>query len=163
MFFLLVPLVSEGELILQKNYLNGTIPASVGLMTSLTMLELNSNDLSGIIPSEIAYLPSLRVLNLEGNRLTGTIPREFHKLKALRSLRLDSNMLSGTIPTSIGLMTALRKYHCYLRTPVHYVLLHFICTFCCREIAPRQQHELNRPTSQRVRRTDQSQRVVPWQ
>jgi hypothetical protein len=38
----------------------GTIPASIGNLTSLTNLELNLNNLAGTIPSTIGRLTNLR-------------------------------------------------------------------------------------------------------
>ena len=70
---------------LSYNELNGTIPAEIGNLTSLTELELSFNLLSGTIPAEIGYLTSLTELELYSNQLSGTIPAEIGYLTSLTS------------------------------------------------------------------------------
>ena len=92
---------------LSYNELNGTIPAEIGNLTSLTELELSFNLLSGTIPAEIGNLTSLTELELYSNQLSGTIPAEIGNLTSLTELELYSNLLSGTIPAEIGYLTSL--------------------------------------------------------
>ena len=100
-------LTSLTELELSFNLLSGTIPAEIGYLTSLTELELYSNQLSGTIPAEIGYLTSLTWLALAANQLSGTIPVELGNLTRLEDLFLGGNQLSGTIPAEIGYLTSL--------------------------------------------------------
>jgi hypothetical protein len=54
--------------------LTGTLPASVGEMTALYMIDFGSNQLSGELPASLFGLSELRLLFLDENRLSGTIP-----------------------------------------------------------------------------------------
>jgi Leucine-rich repeat (LRR) protein len=59
---------------LQGMGLTGTIPPSIGLLTSLTGLYLHFNSLTGHIPKDISNLPLLTDLYLNVNNLSGEIP-----------------------------------------------------------------------------------------
>jgi hypothetical protein len=52
--------------------LKGTIPSSIGKLTSMKYLKLMYNQLSGTIPSILTALTNLDYLALAFNRLTGT-------------------------------------------------------------------------------------------
>ena len=56
------------ELALDGNELT-SVPAEIGQLTSLTVLDLNNNELTSV-PAEIGQLASLTVLHLSGNQLT---------------------------------------------------------------------------------------------
>lgn len=60
---------------LGNNSFTGAIPEWDGL--SLTNLELFDNELSGEIPAFIGNMSSLILLQLHGNNLTGPIPANF--------------------------------------------------------------------------------------
>ena len=84
------------------NALNGTIPAEIGDLTSLTELWLlRNNDLSGPIPAEIGNLTSLTELVLTSNDLSGPIPAEIGNLTSLTGLFLNGNALTGSIPEGV--------------------------------------------------------------
>jgi Leucine-rich repeat (LRR) protein len=86
----------------------GQIPSQIGLLTRLTVLDLDSNELTGTIPTQIGLLRGLLSLNLHDNGLFGTIPQQIGKLTLfLKSLSLSSNNLYGRIPTQIGWLTRL--------------------------------------------------------
>ncbi|PHT34819.1 putative leucine-rich repeat receptor-like protein kinase [Capsicum baccatum] len=78
-----------------SNFLNGSIPISLGNLKNLSVLYLYKNQLSGFIPKEIGYL---RVQNLSHNRLQGHIPLELGNLSVVESLDLSSNHISGAMP-----------------------------------------------------------------
>ena len=59
---------------LELNRLNGTIPESMGRMTSAEYMFLNRNDLSGSVPSILGNLTDLVLLNLDHNDLSGRVP-----------------------------------------------------------------------------------------
>ena len=59
---------------LHDNQLSGSIPESLGQLTSLTFLSLDNNQLTGSIPESLGHLTSLTVLNLYTNQFTGSIP-----------------------------------------------------------------------------------------
>ncbi|GKV38377.1 hypothetical protein SLEP1_g46292 [Rubroshorea leprosula] len=88
-------------------YLEGSIPASIGNLGQLTILDLSSNHLSGQIPSSLANLTQLTSLDLSYNQFSGPIPASIGNLRQLTSLLLYSNNLSGQIPSSLANLTQL--------------------------------------------------------
>ena len=101
-------LVNLTYLNLNHNPMTGSIPSSIGDLTSLNTLYLYSNDLTGAIPSSIGNLINLTKLSLGGNYLTGSIPTEIGSLVNLTDLNLQHNGftegyngLTGAIPNSI--------------------------------------------------------------
>eukprot|EP01127_Copromyxa_protea_P022428 TRINITY_DN802_c0_g3_i3.p1 TRINITY_DN802_c0_g3~~TRINITY_DN802_c0_g3_i3.p1 ORF type:complete len:331 (-),score=45.74 TRINITY_DN802_c0_g3_i3:962-1954(-) len=85
--------------------LSGTIPASIGKMTQLVVLDLSNNKLQGTIPPAILSLPNLEYLNLAGNDLVGTIPPIF--ATNLSTLDLERNKLFGTLPSTLSTLKKL--------------------------------------------------------
>ena len=77
------------------NGLSGNIPAEIGNLSKLLVLNLGINQLHGSIPNDIGKLENLLNLNLSENNLTGEIPKEISNLKNLTGLNLQSNELSG--------------------------------------------------------------------
>ncbi|CAN0548833.1 unnamed protein product, partial [Ectocarpus sp. 8 AP-2014] len=49
----------------------GAIPAQLGALNKLTLLDLSINQLSGEIPALLGQLRNLQVLSLSRNKLTG--------------------------------------------------------------------------------------------
>ena len=96
---------------LSINGLRGQIPADLGRLTHLRELHLGHNDLTGTIPAELGRLNSLELLDLYRNRLTGEIPAELGQLSRLRYLHLFENDLSGKIPAELGQLGSLRELH----------------------------------------------------
>lgn len=97
---------------LSNNALTGAIPASITNLTRLTDLNLSGDDnpnqgLSGSIPSAIGQMVYLEVIELQDNNLTGRIPDSIGNLSSLTYLLLQNNHLSGSIPTTIGNATHL--------------------------------------------------------
>ncbi|TVU07425.1 hypothetical protein EJB05_47480, partial [Eragrostis curvula] len=84
------------------NNISGNIPAEIGNLVNLTLLEMDQNRLSGVIPSSFGNLRNLSVLRLSRNRLSGEIPSTIGNSSQLFKLYLDDNMLSGNIPASLG-------------------------------------------------------------
>jgi hypothetical protein len=89
------------------NNIEGTLPATIGNLKNLKVLELSFNKLTGSIPVEIGYLESLELLALNGNNLSGSIPSSVGDLKYLKELHLSSNGFSGVLPTSLGSLSEL--------------------------------------------------------
>ncbi|MFT4606111.1 MAG: sugar lactone lactonase YvrE, partial [Rhodothermales bacterium] len=92
---------------LSGNNLVGTLPASLGSLTALQVLDLGTNSLSGGIPGALSGATSLRKLNLYENALTGSIPSSLGSIATLTALQLYSNNLSGSIPSDLGSLGAL--------------------------------------------------------
>ena len=99
------------ELWLYDNALSGTLPASLGNLTHLELLELGGNDLSGSILSELGNLTNLRSLGLSSNQLSGPLPTWLGNLTHLEALGLNFNQLSGTLPSSLGNLTKLERLY----------------------------------------------------
>jgi hypothetical protein len=94
---------------LKANMLVGTLPSQLGLITSLSTLQLGTNRLSGRIPSQLGILSSiLSNFDLSSNLLTSTIPSELGQLTAMVSgFTLNSNSLQGSVPSQLGRFSAL--------------------------------------------------------
>ncbi len=84
------------------NNIDGELPASLGNLEHLQVLELSFNKLSGTIPTEIGNLQELKVLAFNGNDLNGEIPSSIGNLTNLTQLHLSSNYLIGELPNSIA-------------------------------------------------------------
>ncbi len=82
--------------------LDGVVPAELGGLSALTLLDLSDNSLGGEIPASLGGLSGLESLDLEYNRLSGGIPVELGVLKRLRQLSLSANRLTGPIPPVLG-------------------------------------------------------------
>ncbi len=84
------------------NNLEGTIPATIGQLEHLQVLELSFNKLSGEIPTELGNLLNLNILAFNGNDITGIIPSSLGNLSNLTQLHLSSNQLTGELPETIA-------------------------------------------------------------
>ena len=91
----------------------GTIPASIGSLTSIELLNFQNNLITGTIPSEIGYLTKLNNLQLGFNELTGTIPSLLGQLTGLTQLKLYWNNLSGTLSSTFGYMTKMQYLYIF--------------------------------------------------
>lgn len=90
------------ELRLGENQLSGTVPAfGDSSPHRLAFLDLSGNKLSGTIPQSLGKLSSLRLLDLSFNNLTGYLPSELSKLTEMKSINLGHNPgLNWSIPTA---------------------------------------------------------------
>ena len=95
-------------MLLSYNQLDGSIPAALGNLTNLELLNLENNALSGSIPDVLWKLTDLEELDLGGNALSGAIPVELGALARLEGLDLSSNRLSGPFPAVLRLPNLLR-------------------------------------------------------
>ena len=102
------------ELHLSGNELSEALPAELGDLTNLQILDLCSNELSGEIPAELGDLTNLQILELYDTGLSGEIPAELGNLTNLQILHLYDNELSGTIPAELGNLTNLQILHLYI-------------------------------------------------
>ena len=90
------------KLVLRDRDLDGTIPAELGKLSSLVVLNLHSNMLSGAIP-DLRSLIGLEELYLANNELSGGIPESLGNMASVRELWLWGNQLQGTIPDLSGM------------------------------------------------------------
>jgi hypothetical protein len=94
---------------ISQNGLGGTIPSSLGSLTALTSLKLHENVFTGTIPGELSNLSQLNIVNFgAGNRMQGTLPDQFFaQMSSLTELRMGGLSLSGSIPSSLCSLTSL--------------------------------------------------------
>jgi hypothetical protein len=76
----------------------GEIPASIGNLSTLRLLNLSRNQLEGKIPASLGQISTLEQLDLANNSFSGKIPQELFNLTMLASLDVSSNRLCGRIP-----------------------------------------------------------------
>ncbi|KEH26029.1 putative protein kinase RLK-Pelle-LRR-XII-1 family [Medicago truncatula] len=87
---------------LHNNYLEGTIPRSIGNCTSLQELYLYNNFFTGSLPMEIGHLNQLQILQMWNNNLSGPIPSKLFNISTLENLFLGQNSFSGMLPSNLG-------------------------------------------------------------
>eukprot|EP00727_Mastigamoeba_balamuthi_P004612 m51a1_g14149 putative polygalacturonase inhibiting protein 1 (1425) ;mRNA; f:22867-31837 len=80
----------------------GTIPETIANLTKLQTLRMNNNRISGTLPNFVAGMMDIQQLDLNTNRISGTIPDSWDYKYHLDTLDLSHNRLSGTIPPSMG-------------------------------------------------------------
>ncbi|MET4576483.1 IPTL-CTERM sorting domain-containing protein [Ottowia thiooxydans] len=93
---------------LNFNNLIGTVPASLGTLSELTVLNLRQSDLSGPIPA-LSGLSKLVTLDLSNNRFSGQIPA-LTGLGSLQSFQVQGGQLTGSTPSLAGL-TSLKVFN----------------------------------------------------
>ncbi|KAM0952522.1 putative protein kinase RLK-Pelle-LRR-XII-1 family [Dioscorea sansibarensis] len=97
---------------LSDNSITGSIPSSLGNLSSLTTLSLANNKLNSTLPKDIGYLlPNLRIIFLNNNRFTGPIPPSLSNASRLEQVQLSSNEFTGRIPESLGSLSSLQCLH----------------------------------------------------
>lgn len=84
------------------NKISGEIPAGIGRLHRLTVLNFADNLISGPIPTSLTNLSSLMHLDLRNNKISGELPRDFGRLGMLSRALLSRNLIGGTIPSSIS-------------------------------------------------------------
>jgi Leucine-rich repeat (LRR) protein len=92
--------------------LTSTIPTELGLLTRLSFLRLGAHDdLTSAIPTELGRLTRLTLLSIAGTSINSTIPTEFGLLRRLATLSLATNQLTSAIPTEIGRLSLLQNLY----------------------------------------------------
>ena len=104
-FFLGVGCNTDGEvrtIYLPRNNLSGTMPTELGLLTSLSLFNVEYNRIEGTIPAEISNLSELVSLRLDYNSLSGSITGDLFKFWTnIESIDASNNLLTGVIPPSL--------------------------------------------------------------
>ena len=78
--------------------LNGSVPALLGQLSTLSFVDVSRNMLSGTLPPQLGNISSLQ-LSVFDNNLTGTVPSAYTSLSFLAASYNPS--LYGTWPTSV--------------------------------------------------------------
>lgn len=94
---------------LPSNNLTGNIPAAIGSLTRLQVLDLRNNVLTGTLTASIGSLSQLSYLDLSRNNFSGAIPASVGSLTQLRSLLLNNNKFNALIPAGLGALTVLER------------------------------------------------------
>jgi Leucine-rich repeat (LRR) protein/membrane protein implicated in regulation of membrane protease activity len=100
--------VNMTQFILDLNFMNGTIPASVGERTDLVYLDMSFNFFNGTLPNSIQNLTKLQLLNVANNSLTGTIPYYLDSMNNLTWLDMGGNAFHGDLPDCLGQLYGLQ-------------------------------------------------------
>ncbi|KAL7170750.1 hypothetical protein ACSBR2_035593 [Camellia fascicularis] len=89
------------DLDISKNFLNGSIPLSIGNLNALTNLAVSNNYLSEEIPDFWNDMPNLYYIDMSNNSLSGTILNSIGSLYFLTFLFLSRNNLLGEVPSAL--------------------------------------------------------------
>jgi hypothetical protein len=81
--------------------LRGSIPADLGLLWNLQILDVSDNSLSGSLPESIGNWLDLQQFWVNDNSLTGTIPETIVNWSKVDIIRLGSNQFTGSVPEGI--------------------------------------------------------------
>ena len=93
--------------------LTGDIPDEIGELTKLEQLNIAENsDLTGSIPASIGNLKELQIFDAHWCQLSGPIPSEIGQLQNLKTLDLSINNLSGSLPEEISGLKQLELFSC---------------------------------------------------
>ena len=90
-----------------KNSIQGTLPDSISKCTELMTIKLGSNQFSGSLSSSIGDVIKLSQIDLSGNQFGGTLPETIGQWTSMQHFNVFSNIFGGTIPTSINNWKAL--------------------------------------------------------
>ncbi|KDO47976.1 hypothetical protein CISIN_1g001738mg [Citrus sinensis] len=91
------------KLSIADNHLTGQLPASIGNLSVLKVINVEENRLSGRIPNTLGQLRNSFYLNIAGNQFSGNVPPSIYNLSSLELLYLRGNRLIGSLPIDIGL------------------------------------------------------------
>jgi hypothetical protein len=91
----------------------------------------------GSIPTTIGAMSSLSIMFIQSVRFNGALPTTIGRLSNLQSLYIETTCLQGTIPTSIGCLTKLTMFgltmslftgmcHDY----IHVTWVYMVCVIC---------------------------------
>lgn len=95
------------SLSLPDKALTGYIPSELGLLDSLTRINLSYNNFSKLIPFRMFNATKLVFLDLSHNSLSGQVPQVIKVLKNLIHLDLSSNSFNGSLPEFLTELSSL--------------------------------------------------------
>jgi hypothetical protein len=82
------------SLLINNNYINGTIPHEFlyGLSPALIELDLADNLLDGTLPSSLGRMSKLERFDIHNNAIFGTLPSEMNRMYPDIKLNLTDNL-----------------------------------------------------------------------
>ena len=83
---------------LDRNRIDGTLPATIGDAETLEVMRLDNNLLSGSLPSTVGKLRNVLQFDFHQNKLGGTIPKQLSGMASALQIYLQQNQLEGQIP-----------------------------------------------------------------
>jgi len=98
---------------LTHNNLTGELPASIGNLVNLRVLNLHNNTLKGHLPTTIGNLHTLKILNISLNTLQGNIPEEISNIQSLEYLYIFANDFTGTLAPTISELPTIKNIQMY--------------------------------------------------
>ncbi|KAF8034779.1 hypothetical protein BT93_C0944 [Corymbia citriodora subsp. variegata] len=87
----------------------GELPASIGNLRSLKILDLFFCNFTGSLPMSIGNLPLLSHLRIDGNNFSGSIPASFANLSNLENLNVGMNPFATQSTFSLSWVWKLKK------------------------------------------------------
>ena len=96
------------EINMARLSLNGSLPTELGLLSSVTKIDLGENQVIGKIPDDLYHLTDLQFLYMESNQLTGSLSQLIDNTRALEVISLGNNQLSGPLPSKLKSKTEIR-------------------------------------------------------
>ena len=102
-------LTSLKKLIIGNNRIAGVVPASVFELPFIEIIDFFANEMIGPLPASMGHAENLEILSMAGNNIGGSIPPSIGMLKKLKDLFIDNNRLTGNLPPELGNASALRR------------------------------------------------------
>ena len=96
------------EINMARLSLNGSLPTEIGLLSSVTKLDIGENQVMGSIPDDLYRLTNLQFLYMESNQMTGTLSELIDTTRALEAISLGNNQFSGPLPLNLKSKTEIR-------------------------------------------------------
>ncbi|KAJ1386676.1 Leucine-rich repeat domain superfamily [Sesbania bispinosa] len=82
-----------------QNSLSGTLPLTLGSLTSLLKLDVSHNCLEGSLLKEFAHLKNLTLMDLRNNKFSGGLTLSLQEMYSLEEMVLSNNAIGGNIRT----------------------------------------------------------------
>lgn len=98
---------------LTHNNLTGELPASIGDLRNLKVLNLHNNTIKGNLPVSIGNLSNLKSLNISLNTFQGNVPEEISKIKSLEYLYIFANDFTGSLAPTISELPTIKSIQMY--------------------------------------------------
>lgn len=111
--------------------LGGTIPTSIGNITSLQSFSITNCGLTGTIPLEMGNLSALTQVFLNNNLLSGTVPKELGSLNNLITLHLEGNGFNGTMSEEVCSLRVTNLKELGADCSVPFPSMNCSCCTCC--------------------------------